>query len=155
MRLAHQLASRWYLLRLAVPLGLLALFLLACDSLSSFAGSWSGPVSADPNLQQGFTANAQLGLTITAIENGALDMSVRLPGSQEQLRFEAVRRASADAVGSLSLPGDPLRSYLGYVRPAGQESLLVLVSLFPPNHIETRLIRGPDEVYGVFRLRKL
>jgi hypothetical protein len=152
MRPAHQLAS---LLKLAVPLGLLALFLPACDSLSSFSGDWEGPVSADPNLQQGFTPQAQLGLTIATLDNGSLDMSVRLPGTQEKLRFEAIRRASADSVGSLSLPGDPLRSYLGYVRPAGQEPLLMLVSLFPPNHVETRIIRGPDEVYGVFRLRKL
>ena len=152
MRLAQQLA---YLLKLAVPLSLLACMLPACDSLASFGGDWQGRVSADPNLQQGFTANAQLGLTISALDNGTLDMTVRLPGASDNLRFEAVRRASSDSVGSLSLPGDPLRSYLGYLRPVGQEPLLMLLSLFPPNHVETRLIRGPDEVYGVFRLRKL
>lgn len=93
-------------------------------------------------------------MNITALNDGALDMTLRLPGQPSDLRFESVRRASADALGSMSLPGDPLRSYLGYVRPVGQESILVVVSLFPPDHVEARLVRGPDEVYGVFRLSK-
>ncbi|MDX2020179.1 MAG: hypothetical protein SF187_08055 [Deltaproteobacteria bacterium] len=126
----------------------------SCDSLSSFEGNWEGKVSADPNLRQGFVANDHLAMNITALGDGSLDMTLRLPNQTSALRFESVRRASSDALGSMSLPGDPLRNYLGYVRPAGQEAILVVVSLFPPDHVEARLVRGPDEVYGVFRLSK-
>lgn len=126
----------------------------ACDSLASFTGVWQGPVSQDPNLRQGFAAPDALTLNITALNDGALDMTVNVPGQMQGLRFEPVRRASADALGSLSLPGDPLRSYLGYVQPPGQAPLLMVVSLFPPDHVEARVIRGPDEIYGVFRLSK-
>lgn len=143
--------SRWPALGAAVCV----LLIVGCDTLSSFTGTWQGQVSADPNLQQGFTTADKLSLNINALDHGVLDMTVRLAGQSNDLRFEAVRRASSDALGSLTLPGDPLRTYLGYVRPEGQGALLMVVSLFPPNHIEARVIRGPDEVYGVFRLRKL
>jgi hypothetical protein len=155
MRIAHLLTRRFFvpIVTLAV-VGISALF-PACDSLSSFTGQWQGEVSTDPNLAHGFTAASQLGLNIKTLDNGTPDMTVLFPGAQDWARFEPVKRASSDAVGSLELPGDPLRSYLGYVRPAGQESLLMFVSLFPPNHVEARVIRGPDEIYGVFRLSKL
>lgn len=152
MRLWH-VAQR---IRVSHRLSLLcaALALGSCDSLSSFEGAWEGKVSGDPNLRQGFGAGDRLAMNISALNDGSLDMTLRLPGQTSDVRFESVRRASADALGSMSLPGDPLRSYLGYVRPAGQESILVVVSLFPPDHVEARLVRGPDEVYGVFRLSK-
>lgn len=130
------------------------LLLCACDSLHSFEGAWDGHVSGDPNLRQGFVATDRLALNIAALDDGRLVMNLRLPGQSIDVPFESVRRASADALGSLSLPGDPLRTYLGYARPAGQEAILVVVSLFPPDHVEARLVRGPDELYGVFRLSK-
>ena len=155
MRAAH-LLTPWFkvLLMAAVAIVGAAGTFSACDSLASFTGVWQGPVSSDPNLHQGFSSQDALTLNIAALNNGTLDMTFNVPGQPQGLRFEPVRRASADALGSLSLPGDPLRSYLGYLQPPGQAALLMVVSLFPPDHVEARVIRGPDEVYGVFRLSK-
>lgn len=137
---------------LACGFALLCGGLFGCESLQSYTGSWQGQVSADPQLRQGFDPEARLQVTIASLEPGGMQTTVVLPGALQPLPFEPIRRASADALGALSLPGDSLRTYLGYVRPPGQEPHLVVLTLFPHETIEARVIRGPDETYGVFRL---
>lgn len=122
--------------------------------MQDFVGVWQGPISPDPQLQQGFGSQASLALTVTALEGGEAQMIAQVPGIEAPLRYEAIRRAPADALGAMSLPGDSLRSYMGYLRPPGQEPYLIVVTLFSQSRIEARLIRGPDDAYGVFRLQK-
>lgn len=126
-----------------------------CERLDEFTGTWEGALSPDPRLQHGFSAEDRLTLEIAALDAADVDMSVRLPGNPERVRFESIRRAASDALGSMSLPGGPLRSYFGYLRPPGQEPYLMVLTLFAPGQVEARVIRGPDETYGVFRLSKL
>lgn len=142
-------------LRMLLALYLLSLtcLALACESAHDFEGVWRGPISADPHLQQGFGPSAQLTLTVIRADSDP-DISAQVPGHDQPLRFEPIRRASADALGAMSLPGDSLRSYVGYLRPVEQEPYLMVVTLYSQSRIEARVIRGPDEAYGVFRLAK-
>ncbi len=57
-------------------------------------------------------------------------------------------------LGDVRLDGEPLRTYFGFVTPAAEPSFLTVVSLFAEDRLEVRLIRGPNDVYGVFYLSK-
>lgn len=137
---------------LAAALGAL-LALAGCEDVRRFAGNWAGPVSADPALRQGFGPDAVLRLSIAQVTRTALEASVDVPGAG-LLRFEPLRPAAHDALGDLRLDGEPLRTFLGFARPPGAEPYLVVISLFPEDRIAARVIRGPDEVYGVFSLER-
>lgn len=139
--------------RLLALVGALAL-LPGCEELEGYEGSWQGEVAADPQLRQGFAAADRLTLTITGLDGADAAMQVQLPRLPQPLPFEPIRRASADALGSMVLSGDALRSYLGFARPSDGEPYLVVVTLFSHNRVEARIIRGAEETYGVFRLRK-
>jgi hypothetical protein len=91
--------------------------------------------------------------TITAVSRRAIDMTIDLP-PEGPLPFQPIRHATDDVLGDLRLDGEPLRTFLGYLRPATGEPFLAVVSLFSEDRIEVRIIRGPDESYGVFSLAR-
>jgi hypothetical protein len=139
-----------------VPLGLIvavAVIAAGCEDIRRFEGEWQGTISGDPAHQQGFGAGAPLHATVIAASRRALQMNITLP-DQPALSFEPIRHAADDALGELRLDGEPLRTFLGYLRPTGQQPYLTVVSLFAEDRIDVRLIRGPDESYGVFSLRR-
>jgi hypothetical protein len=141
--------------------GLLASTLLAllaatgagCEDLRRFEGSWAGGISPDPRHQVGFAPDATLRAFVGGATRAAIDLRIALPGEAAPVPFEPVRHAAGDALGELSLPGEPLRTYLGFLR-AAPGPLLAVVSLYPEDRLDVRLVRGPDEVYGVFSLRR-
>jgi hypothetical protein len=138
---------------------LVLLLLAACEDVRRFEGTWAGPISADPAYQQGFGASAILRLQVASVSRRAIAMNVDLPERGGSLPFEPIRGASQDALGDLRLDGEPLRTFLGYVRPPAtepfREPFLTVVSLFPEDRIEARIIRGPEEIYGVFSLLRV
>jgi hypothetical protein len=136
------------------PLVAVTFLATACDDLRDFAGTWQGSIVSDPVLQKGFAADSRLDAVITSATRHDVDLALGLPGQDARVRFSPIERASADALGSLRLDDDPLRTYLGFVRPPGQEAYLVVVSLYPHEQIDVRLIRGPDDAYGVFALTR-
>jgi hypothetical protein len=158
--------------RLSPPLLLLLVALLpvgGCEDLRQFSGPWTGTISRDPNHQHGFARDATLSLTVGGVTRYGLDMTVTLPGATGTSRFEPMRHAVQDVLADLRLPGDPLRTYLGFVRtgaaggaqppeapapPLSTEPYLAVVSLYAEERIEVRLIRGPDADYGVFMLAR-
>jgi hypothetical protein len=138
-----------------VSLAFAALLLAAgCEDIRQFQGTWTGTVAADPTLRQGFAADAPLRATIVAVSRTTLQMTVVLPDNPDPTAFEPIRRAAADALGDLRLEGEPLRTFLGYLRSPGAEPLLTVVSLFSEERVDVRLIRGPDDVYGLFALKR-
>jgi hypothetical protein len=140
-----------------VPLGVLLLALAlasGCEDIRRFNGSWAGEISPDPVHQLGFGPTAILRANLTAVSRTGVEMTIDLPERGGALPFEPIRRAAGDALGELRLDGEPLRTYLGYVRVPGQESYLAVVSLFPEDRIDVRIIRGPDETYAIFSLRR-
>lgn len=147
-------AGRW------LTAALLALALPACEDLRAFEGHWRGAIVRDPELARGFAPGAAVAATIQHASRTRLAMTLHLPAEASpglpggELTFEEIRGATADALGEMHLPGDPLRTVLGYVRPVGQEAILVFVSLLPDERLALRLIRGPDELYGLFELRR-
>jgi hypothetical protein len=149
------------LARIAV---LQALALLAgCEDLREFAGVWAGAVSGDPAHQLGFTADAQLRATVGRATRDGIELTIQLPPRPGVtcerpetcvLPFEAIRRAGDDILGEARLPGEPLRTYFGYVQPPAEAPYLAVVSLFAEERVEVRLIRGPNQSYGVFYLKR-
>jgi hypothetical protein len=138
-----------------VPLGLIVLLLAGgCEDIRRFEGVWVGPVSADPAHQQGFGEAAFLRATVGPVSRTSIDLTFDLPEGGAPLRFEPIRHASDDALGDLRLEGEPLRTFLGFLRPPGAQPYLAVVSLFAEDRIDVRIIRGPDEAYGVFTLRR-
>jgi hypothetical protein len=131
-----------------------ALLLLAgCEDIRRLEGEWAGPVSADPNHQQGFPAGTMMRATVTSVSRRQLELTIDLP-PVGPLPFQPIRHATDDALGDLRLDGEPLRTFLGYLRPPAGEPFLVVVSFFSEERIDVRVIRGPDETYGVFSLRR-
>jgi hypothetical protein len=138
-----------------VSLGIVLLVLAAgCEDIRRFEGLWAGPVSADPAHQQGFAAGTFLRANVGTISRTAIDLTVDLPG-QPGVRFEPIRHAADDALGDLRLEGEPLRTFLGYLQPTTGLPYLTVVSLFAEDRIDLRLIRGPNESYGVFSLKRV
>jgi hypothetical protein len=135
----------------------LAVALLAggCEDIRRFSGTWAGPISADPVHQLGYGPDAVLRAEIGAVTRTQLEGTVDLPGPAGPVPFEPIRGAAQDALGELRIEGEPLRTYLGYLRPAGEAPYLCVVSLFSEDRIDVRAIRGPDEIYGVFSLRRV
>jgi hypothetical protein len=124
-----------------------------CEDIRRFEGVWVGPVSADPAHQHGFDNTAFLRATVGLVSRTAIELSIELPQAGTPVRFEPIRHASDDVLGDLRLDGEPLRTFLGFLRPTG-DSYLAVVSLFAEDRIDVRLIRGPDEAYGVFSLKR-
>jgi hypothetical protein len=127
--------------------------LLGCEDIRRLEGEWSGPVSADPAHRQGFSTDTVMRATVTTVSRRAIEMTIDLP-PQGPLPFQPIRHAADDVLGDVRLDGEPLRTFLGYLRPATGEPFLAVVSLFSEDRIDVRVIRGPDEAYGVFALRR-
>jgi hypothetical protein len=139
-------------LRLVFLLG--ALLPVGCEDLRQFTGQWSGPVSPDPNQQHGFDPMARLDATVGGVSKYGIDLTLTLPGATDPSRFELIRHAAEDVLADMRLPGDPLRTYLGFIRVTGQDPFLAVVSLYAEGRVEIRLIRGPETTYGVFLLER-
>lgn len=131
-----------------------ALLAAGCEDIRRFEGIWVGPVSPDPAHQQGFGKGSFLRATVGMVSRSAIEMTIDLPQQPTATRFEPIRHAADDALGELRLEGEPLRTFLGYLRPQGSEPFLAVVSLFAADRIDVRIIRGPEEVYGVFSLQR-
>jgi hypothetical protein len=138
-----------------VPLALTLLLLFAgCEDIRRFEGVWAGPVSADPAHQQGFGNTAFLRANVGTVSRTSIQLSIDLPEGSGPLPFQPIQHAADDALGDLRLEGEPLRTFLGYLRPATGEPYLAVVSLFAEDRIDVRIIRGANESYGVFTLRR-
>jgi hypothetical protein len=139
-------------------LALAALALVAgaagCEDLRQFTGGWHGRISPDPAHQTGFNGTATMHAEVAAATRYELDATITPPGHSSGLRFEPIRQVTRDVLADMHLPGDPLRCYLGFVRPPGEEPYLTVISLYAESRIEVRLIRGPDAAYGVFFLER-
>jgi hypothetical protein len=132
----------------------LAFGVLGCEDIRRFEGVWVGSVSADPAHQMGFASESFLRANIGSVTRSSVDMQIDLPQHPVPLAFEPIRGASADVLGDMKLEGEPLRTFIGYLRPPGTEPFLAVVSLFAADRIDVRIIRGPAETYGVFSLRR-
>lgn len=153
MRSAH--------LRALGVVGLVLSVLSGCEDVRRFSGEWAGVVSADPNLALGFPSGAPIQARIGDATRNSLVMSVQLaPPDGEWLEVLPVRRAAADVLGEMQLPGDPLRNYLGVLSPSaptGGSALppyFAVTSLYADDRVELRLIRGAEETYAVFSLQR-
>jgi hypothetical protein len=137
-------------------LGLAMLAALAgCDDLRQFSGDWRGTLSADPNHQHGFLPGGTMAATVGTVSRYTIELQVMLPGRTTPAPFIPIRHAVDDVLGDVRLPGDPLRTYFGFLTPPAGEPFLTVVSLYSEDRIEVRLIRGPEETYAVFYLTRL
>jgi hypothetical protein len=132
----------------------IALAASGCEDLRQFAGSWSGAISRDPQHQLGFGADASLSGRIASVTRSGIDMTVTLPGENGSLRFELIRHAAGDVLADVRFAGEPLRTFFGFVSPPAAEPYLAIVSLYAADRVEIRLIRGPNQAYGVFALER-
>ena len=126
----------------------------ACEDLRQFSGDWDGEVSHDLQHQLGFTPGAKLHATVGSARREKLELALGLPGRTDLLPFDSIGHAADDVLGDVRLPGEPLRTYFGFVTPPAALPYLTVVSLFGENRVEVRLIRGASEAYGVFYLAR-
>ena len=140
-------------LRLGVALFALGL-LAACQDLREFSGEWAGGISPDPVLAHGFVPTATVSLDLQVANRDEITTLVTIEGAPAA-PFVPIKRAAGDVLGDVQLQGEPLRTVFGFIEPQGQRPYLAVLSLFPENRVELRLIRGTDEAYGVFALRRV
>jgi hypothetical protein len=139
--------------KVAWPLLVAALVATAtgCEDIRRFEADWAGTVSADPAHRQGFPDGAPMRVTISTVSRRGLEATIALP-PEGPLPFLPIAHARDDILGDLRLEGEPLRTFLGFLRPPAGEPYLTVVSLFSEDRVDVRVIRGPDEAYGVFTL---
>jgi hypothetical protein len=125
---------------------------LGCQDLREYAGEWTGEISADPALAHGFAAGTTITANVSEATRDGVVFSATWDGRTGT--FAPIKRAAGDTLSEMQLPGEPLRTFLGFVSPAGEAPYLTVVSLYPENRLELRLIRGTDEAYGVFSLHR-
>ena len=125
---------------------------LGCQDLREYAGEWTGEISADPALAHGFAADTTITANVTEANRDGVAFSATWNGRTGS--FAPIKRAAGDTLSEMQLPGEPLRTFLGFVSPPGEAPYLTVVSLYPENRLELRLIRGADEAYGVFSLHR-
>jgi hypothetical protein len=147
--------------RVPLAVALLVLSVAGCEDIRRFEGVWVGPVSADPAHRQGFPSGSFLRATVGSVSRTQLQLTVDVPQQPAPLIFEPIRHAADDVLGELRLEGEPLRTFLGFLRPADGIPYLTVVSFFAEDRIDVRIIRGDlhvvggtDDTYGVFSLRR-
>jgi hypothetical protein len=145
--------------RAAAVLCLLALS--ACEDLREYHGDWTGGMTADPHLNRGFAPGTTVNASVESVNRSEIRLALTvIPGGgvgmpSPALPFLPISAAAGDILADMQLPGEPLRTYLGFVQPPGETGFLTVVSLYPENRMEMRLIRGPNDAYGVFFLRRV
>jgi hypothetical protein len=136
-----------------IPLVVLLLVAAGCEDIRRFEGEWTGPVSADARHRQGIAEGTMMRAQVATVSRRDIDVTVDWSGDGP-LPFQPILHAADDALGELRLEGEPLRTYLGYLTPPSGAPYLAAVSIFSEDRIDVRVIRGPDETYGVFSLRR-
>jgi hypothetical protein len=134
---------------------LTALVAAGCEDIRRFEGDWAGEVSADPAHRQGFPPGGVLRVTVLGASRRDIRATVQLPATEAPLPYQPIRHAADDVLADLRLEGEPLRTFLGYLRPPTGEPYLAVISLYSEDRIDVRIIRGPEEIYGVFALRRV
>jgi hypothetical protein len=124
-----------------------------CEDIRRFEGVWTGPVSADLRHRQGIADGTVMRAMVATVSRRGIDVTLDW-GAEGALPFQPILHAADDALGELRLEGEPLRTYLGYLTPPGAAPYLAAVSIFSEDRIDVRVIRGPDETYAVFSLRR-
>ena len=93
---------------------------------------------------------------------GSIDLSINVidhthvAGVLNGTPFASLKFASADALADVQVGRDALRSYFAFVGPscvADVPSPLVILSLFPNQRVEVRLIRA-DGLSGLYELHR-
>src|SRR5262245_48280580 len=131
-----------------------ALVLAGCQDLRSFRGSWGGGLTGDSELAAGFPTVARAALTIDSADHLGLHGRLTISGLFDGTPIDSVRRASGDALGAVKVGAAPLHSYVAFAEAQTGTPALAVISLFQDDRVELRIIRGTDELYGVFLLRR-
>lgn len=130
-----------------------------CVDVRSFAGSWSGGIVSEEGVRQGFTTDTRVqALTLSQVELQTIIGSLTTTdGKFHDTRLEPVLKFANDALAGLTFDGAPLRSYLRIAplasEPGGHPAYMV-ISLFGDDHVELRVFRGKDDLFGVFMLHR-
>ena len=82
-------------------------------------------------------------LTIRSVDH------TQIAGNVDGIDFTSLRHVAADAMAEVRVGGDALRSYFAFL-PTGP---LVVISLFPDQRVEVRLIQG-DNIFGLYELHR-
>ncbi len=131
-----------------------------CTDLRSYAGTWHGPIVAESAVRLGFAAKTQVSSLI--LEDVSLT-TLRATLSTSDGRFDTVSltrflKAASDNLASMTFDNNPLESYLLFGSPQGprgsdEPPALVVISLFPDEKVQLRVLRGND-LFGVFHLER-
>ena len=121
-----------------------------CTDLSGFAGAWTGQPVVDSPLLVGIPASAEATLQLGVVDRVSLAASLTVGGDAADLR--PLAPAAADALGAVALPDSPLRTYWNVVPLPGGDAY-ALVSLYPDDHVDLRLLRS-DALYALFHLHR-
>ena len=117
------------------------LLLVGCQDLHDFQGDWRGSISADPNLSAGAPVQT-VNLTVASVDH------TQITGTFNGSTLTTLKGASADVLAEVRVGRDALRTYFTYA-----EGVWAIVSLFPDQRIEVRVIAG-DSLY-LYDLRRL
>lgn len=136
-------------------LATLVVFLVACNDLRGFQGTWHGPrVGDSPALRVGVTPDATATLEIDGIDAHGIRGKLGVDGLVDAAEFVSIAGAEADVLSGMTFGGSPLRVYLAFVpiSDGGGDALLVL-ALYDDRRVEARVLRGGTApVYAIFAL---
>jgi hypothetical protein len=133
----------------------IALALVGCNDLRSFAGFWHGPrVGSSPAVQVGITTDAFATLEVIRADRDGLQASLSIDGLTNDTPIASIPGAEADVLSNVSFAGSPLRVYFVFVPTTdGMGDATGLVALYEDRRIEVRVMRGGTApIYAIFSL---
>jgi hypothetical protein len=135
-----------------------ATLVAGCVDIRDFEGRWRGSVVTEPAVRDGFTEEARVDpLLLSNVDLQGLTATLTTSdGRFTDTLLTAVNKFSSDTLASMTFDGNPMRSFLLFGTPAGEEgcSALVVISLFADDHVELRIIRDND-LFGIFSLERV
>ncbi len=132
---------------------LLVLLGVACNDVRAYEGTWTGARVGDaPVLRVGISSDATATLTIDSIDNHGMRGHLAIAGLLDA-DLASIVGAEADVLSGITFNGSPQRVYLSFVatQDGGGEALAV-IALYDEKRIEVRVLRGEQQVYGIFAL---
>jgi hypothetical protein len=128
---------------------------VGCNDIRDFSGRWQGGRIGDaPALRVG--AGDAVTLDIDAIDNHGIRARIAVDGLFAETSVTSLPGAEADALASMTFPGNPFRVYLAFTDVGdGMGDAFVFIALFDDERVDVRVLRaGPAPVYAIFALQR-
>jgi hypothetical protein len=125
-----------------------------CQDIRNYRGTWSGAISTDPDRRVGFDVGQRATLAILSLDHGSVHGRLTAAPVGTNAFVDSIVRVAGDELADISVGADSLRNYLAFLPTLDGVPALGVITLRANDAVELRIIRGTNELYGVFPLSR-